>query len=79
MVWVTENSSVCNAKPLHYKKITFELDCLVQAIGWLWVKDNCPLVGHETVGGVPSVEVFSKDPNPYLCVFRKKARKTPNG
>ena len=30
------------------------------------VKANCPLVGPGTVGGVPSVEVFLRDPSPYL-------------
>ena len=40
---------------------------------------NSPLVGPGTVGGMPSVGVFLRDPSQYLCEFRGKPRKTPNG
>ena len=40
---------------------------------------NCPLVGLEPKGGVPSVLVFLRDNSPYLCEFRRKPWKTPNG
>ena len=43
------------------------------------VKANCPLVGPGTVGGVPSVEVFLRDPSPYLLEFWRKPQKAPNG
>ena len=42
-------------------------------------KANCPLVRLGPIGGVPSVEVFQKDPSPYLREFWRKPRKTPNG
>ena len=35
-------------------------------------KSNCPLVGPGTIGGMPSVGVFLKDPSPYLREFRRK-------
>ena len=38
-----------------------------------------PLVGPGTIGGMPSVRVFVKDPSPYLREFRRKPRKTPKG
>ena len=50
--------------------------------GWLvgcWDKANCPHVGAEPMGGMPSVEVFLKDPSPYLREFRRKPRQTQNG
>ena len=31
---------------------------------------NCSLVGPGSIGGVPSVEVFLRDPGPYLLEFR---------
>ena len=40
-------------------------------------ESNFPLVGHGTIGGVPSVGVFLRDPSPYLCEFQGKTRKTP--
>ena len=42
-------------------------------------KGDCPLVGPEPKGGVPSVGIFLRDPSPYLREFRGKPRKTPNG
>ena len=39
-----------------------------------WPKDNCPLVGPVPVGGVPSVEVFLRDPSQYLREFHGKTR-----
>ena len=42
-------------------------------------KANCPFVGPVTVGRVPSMVVFLKDPRPNLREFRRKPRKTPNG
>ena len=41
-------------------------------------ESNCPLVEPGTTGGMPSVGVFLRDPNLYLCEFRRKPRKTPN-
>ena len=41
-------------------------------VGWLVgcrFESNCPLVGPGTIGGVPSVGVFLRDPSPYLCEF----------
>ena len=43
------------------------------------LKGNCPLVGPGLIGGVPSVEVFLRDSIPYLCEFRRKPHRTPNG
>ena len=42
-------------------------------------ESNCPLVGPGTVGGVPSVRVFLRDPITYLREFQRKPWKTPNG
>ena len=42
-------------------------------------KANCPLVGPVSIGGMPSVGIFLRDPSPYLSEFRRKPRKTPNG
>ena len=42
-------------------------------------KANCPLVGPGHTGEVPSVGVFLRDSTPYLCEFRRKPWKTPNG
>ena len=44
------------------------------------LKSNCPLVGLETISGMPSVcvcvgGVFQRDPSPYLHEFRRKPRK----
>ena len=41
-------------------------------IGWLVVRfeSNCPLVRPGTIGGVPSVGVFLRDPSPYLREFQ---------
>ena len=36
------------------------------------VKFNCPLVGPGTIGGMPSVGVFLRDPKPYLTRVSKK-------
>ena len=36
------------------------------------VKANCPLVGPGTVGRVPSMGVFLRDPSTYLREFRRK-------
>ena len=41
-------------------------------------KANCPLVGSQTIGCVPSVGVFLWDSSPYLREFRRKPRETPN-
>ena len=30
-------------------------------------------------GGMPSIGVFLRDPNLYLCKFQRNPRKTPNG
>ena len=35
--------------------------------------------GPKPMGWMPSVEVFLRDPSPYLREFRRKPRKTPNG
>ena len=35
--------------------------------------------GRRPMGGMPSVRVFLRDPSPYLCEFRRKSRKIPNG
>ena len=32
-------------------------------------ESNCPLVGPGTIGGIPSVGVFLRDPIPYLRKF----------
>ena len=55
--------------------------CYSCNVGWLVIsfESNCPLVGPGTVSGMPSVEVFLKDPSPYLREFWRKPRKTPNG
>ena len=29
-------------------------------------ESNCPLVGPGTIGGLPSVGIFLRDPSPYL-------------
>ena len=42
------------------------------------LKANCPLVGSEPIGDVPSVDVFLRGPSPYLFEFRRKPRKTLN-
>ena len=41
-------------------------------------KANCPLVGPGSIGGVPSVGVFLRDPCLYLSEFRRKLGKIPN-
>ena len=41
------------------------------------IESNCP--GTGTIGGMPSVGVFLKDPSPYLRKFRRKPWKIPNG
>ena len=38
-------------------------------------ESNCPLVGPGSIGGLPSVGVFLRDPSPYLAEFRRKPRK----
>ena len=38
------------------------------------VKANSPHMGPEPTGGVPSVEVFQREPNPYLREFQRKPR-----
>ena len=40
---------------------------------------NYPLVRPRTIGEMPSVGIILRDPDPYLRVFRRKPRKTPNG
>ena len=44
--------------------------------GWVGLgcrfKANCPLVGSDPIGRVPSVGVFLKDPSPYSGEFRRK-------
>ena len=55
---------------------SLRLKVVVVVVGF---ESNCPLVGPKTIGGMPSVGVFLRDPSPYLRVFRKKPRKTPNG
>ena len=42
------------------------------------LKANCRLVGPRPIGGLLSVGVFLRDPNPYLREFRRKPRKTPD-
>ena len=42
-------------------------------------ESNCPLMGPGTIGGLPSVGVFLRDPSPYLREFWRKPRKIPNG
>ena len=37
------------------------------------IKDNCPIVGFGALGGMPSAQVFLKDPNPYLSEFQRKS------
>ena len=51
------------------------------AVRWMDVgfEFNCPLLGPGTIGGVPSVKVFLRDPSPYLPKFRTKPRKIANG
>ena len=48
---------------------------------WLVVgfKVNCLLVGPGTIGGMPSMGVFLRDPSPHLCKFWRKPLKTSNG
>ena len=43
------------------------------------LKANCLLVGPRPIGGMPSMGVFLRDHNLYLCEFRRKPQKTPNG
>ena len=43
------------------------------------VKPDCLLVGSGTIGGMPSLGVFLREPDPYLREFRLKSRKTLNG
>ena len=43
------------------------------------IKANSLLVGPGPVGGMPSLGVFLRDPNPYLREIWRKTRKTPNG
>ena len=56
------------------------LQMLFSDSGWMLVscrlKANSPLVGFGPIGGVPSVEVFLRDPSSYLREFR---RKPPSG
>ena len=42
-------------------------------------ESNCPPVEPGTLCGVPSVDVFLRNPSPYLREFRRKPRKIPNG
>ena len=63
-------------------KIKIGMDCL-------WIshrgdcgyrfKSNCPLVSPVTIGEMPSMGVFLRDPNPHLHEFWVKLQKTPNG
>ena len=41
-------------------------------------ESNCPLGDPGTIGGVPSLGVFIRDPSAYLREIRKKTRKTLN-
>ena len=54
-----------------------------KSVDWLLVrckvKANCSFMGAGPVGEVPSVEVFLRDPSPYVREFRRKPRKTQNG
>ena len=46
--------------------------------GWLVdckFESSFPLVGPGIIGGMASVRVFLRDPNPYLSEFRRKSRK----
>ena len=56
--------------------ITFPALDLVVVVGF---KANCPLEGPGSVGGIPSVRVFLRDPRKYLCEFRRKPPKTLKG
>ena len=54
----------------------------MNGLGWLLVvgfEANRPHVGPGPIGGVPSMDVFLKDPSTYLREFWRKPRKIPNG
>ena len=62
------------------KRITKVLIAFKSWIGLNWgIKANYPHVMPGPIGRVPSVRVFLRDPNPYLCEFRWKPKKTLNG
>ena len=64
------------------KNISYDADKWCFKYGLLvgcMFESNCPLVGPGTIGGIPSVRVFLRDPSPYLREFWRKPRKTPNG
>ena len=42
------------------------------------IKADYPLLEPRPVGGITSVGVFLRDPNPYLRKFRGKPPKIPN-
>ena len=51
-------------------------------IGWMdgyRCESNCPIVGPGIIGGMPSVGVILRHPNPYLRDFMRKPQKTSNG
>ena len=39
---------------------------LTEVVVVVGFKTNCPLVGHEPIGGMLSVGVFLRDPSPFL-------------
>ena len=41
-------------------------------------KADCLTKGPKSMGRVPSVGVFLRDPSPFLQEFRRKPEKTPN-
>ena len=54
------------------------LDAIGRLVGYRF-KYICPLVGPGTIGCMPSVGVFLRDPNTYVSEFQRIALKTPNG
>ena len=51
-----------------FKNVHFKIKYMLFIMGGLGyrIKAGSPLVGHGSVGGVPSMEVLPRDPIPYL-------------
>ena len=62
----------------HIKEFQVHYDLWLIVVGCRF-ESNCPLVGPGIIGGMLSVGVFLRDPNPYLREFWRKPRKTQYG
>ena len=67
----THRSGDCFTMGFHAKHNAMMIGCRC--------KSNCPLVGPGTISGMSFVGVFLRDPNLYLCEFRRKPWKTLKG